>query len=630
MLSCAFLCFYCFPLLFLLAVYYLSKDKRYITVFNAIKTLPRDLHLTKGGIQVLSTIKYRQFRNHQVAHIFQQWVKKNPQKVAFRCTDKVLTFQEVENMTNQLARYFKEECNLKRGDCAAIYIPNSELHPCYWLALSKIGVISALINTNQVGKVLQHSFTTSQAKTIIYDTTFTPTLKNLSDFVQGFRLLHVGNGETLENSKYLWETVSTYSREPLTDELSKGSIDDKLFYIYTSGTTGLPKAAIITHLRALMMCTGVSGWAGITENDVVYDSLPLYHTAGCIIGCFQALLNGCTVVIRPKFSASNFWSDCIKYDCTVAQYIGEICRFLLLTPPSAKDRAHKVRIMTGNGLRPQIWENFVKRFNIKEICEFYGSTEGNTNLVNCWNKIGAVGYVPWFLSGLLSVDLIKVDEFTLEPIRDPETGLCIRCDVNEPGLCVGKIINKAESTHFAGYVDQEATKKKIIRDVFSKGDYAVNSGDLLVRDELGYYYFKDRTGDTFRWRGENVSTCEVEAVISNIVGLKDATVYGVEIPGIEGRAGMAAIMDEENKLDLTRLEQGVIKELSSFARPLFLRIINTIPMTGTYKMQKNVLQKEGYDPTKISDPLYFLQNGKHYVKLDEQLYKKIVNNELSL
>ncbi|XP_073972287.1 long-chain fatty acid transport protein 1-like isoform X2 [Rhodnius prolixus] len=618
------------PIVFLTITVYILLKKRYIALFYLLRTLPRDLHIAKAGIRLLATLKYWEIQEYTVHHIFQKWVKKFPQKVAFRCEDRVLTFQQVENITNQLSRYFKEECNLSRGDCVAILLPNSEYYPCYWMGLSKIGVISALINTNQVGKVLEHSLKVSEARTLIYDTSFTPVLKNISEFLKDFKLLSVGEGEAVEGSIDFWKSVPHYNKEPLTGEINKGKFKGKLLYIYTSGTTGLPKAAIITNLRAMMMSMGVKHWSGIKEDDVIYDSLPMYHTAGGVVGCFQTLLGGSTVVIRQKFSASNFWSDCIKYDCTVAQYIGEICRFLLLTPTSPKDRAHSVRLVVGNGLRPQIWEHFVQRFNIKDVCEFYGATEGNSNLINCWNHTGAVGYVPWFAKTIYPVDLIKVDESTLEPIRDPKTGLCIRCKVNEPGLCVGKILKARSTSTFSGYVDVEATKKKIIRDVFSKGDSVVNSGDLLVKDELGYFYFRDRTGDTFRWRGENVSTSEVEAIISNIVGLKDATVYGVEIPGVEGRAGMVAIMDEEKKLDLNRLEEGVKKELSSFARPVFVRVINSIPMTGTFKIQKNKLQNEGYDPKKISDPLYFFKDGKEYVKLDEALYKKIVNNEIKL
>merc|ERR1719495_103844 len=331
--------------------------------------------------------------------------------------------------------------------------------------------------------------------------------------------------------------------------------------------------------------------------------------AGCFAGGFK-------FVLRKKFSASHYWKDCVRYKATVGQYIGEICRYLLNTPECPEEKMHTVRLMFGNGLRPQIWPQFIKRFNIPNISEFYGSTEGNSNIINKDNVVGSVGFVPVLFPGLLPLGLIKVSKETGEPERDAD-GLCIRCKPGEPGEFVGEIVKNHPARDFHGYADKSATDKKKLSNVWRRGDTCFRSGDILVMDRLGYLYFKDRVGDTFRWRGENVSTAEVEATISNMVELRDAAVYGVQIPGTEGRAGMAAIHDPDGEVDLGALAVGVTEQLPSFARPLFIRLVAHLDMTGTFKLKKFNLQKEGFDLTEIesksSDKLFFLHpnTGKY-------------------
>lgn len=274
------------------------------------------------------------------------------------------------------------------------------------------------------------------------------------------------------------------------------------------------------------MAGAVNLMCNLSTDDITYNPLPLYHSAGGILATGQSLLFGLTVVIRKKFSASHFWTDCQKYKCTVAHYIGEMCRYLLNVHKDGAQVEHNVTKMLGNGLRAQIWQKFVDTFKVKQVIEFYGATESNSNLVNLDGKLGAVGFMPWFGRPIYPVRLVKCDLETGEPIRD-HNGLCINCKTDEPGLLLGKI--KATNDYFCGYADQEATQKKVLRNVFSKGDAYFNSGDVLVQDELGYFYFRDRTGDTFRWKGENVATNEVEAAISNIIDLTDCVVYGVEV-----------------------------------------------------------------------------------------------------
>lgn len=365
------------------------------------------------------------------------------------------------------------------------------------------------------------------------------------------------------------------------------------------------------------------------DSDILYNPIPLYHMSGGLVGTGCALTKGIPSVLRSKFSVSAYWADCIKYKCTLAQYIGEMCRYLLKAPPRPEDKAHSVRLMVGNGMRPQIWQEFVDRFKIEQITEVYGSSEGNANIVNVDNQVGAVGFVPSILpKSLHPVALIRVNPETCEPIRGKD-GFCIRTEIGEPGMLIGMIKPGNASREFNGYLDKEASQKKIVENVFSKGDKAFLSGDILVQDEFGYFYFKDRTGDTFRWKGENVATAEVEGVISNVVGYRDATVYGVQIPGVEGKAGMAAIVDPDSLLDFKALAEGLDKALPSYARPIFLRIVKELEMTSTFKLKKISLQKEGFDPNKIQDKVYF-RTDKEYVEVTPELYQKIISGSTKL
>lgn len=363
---------------------------------------------------------------------------------------------------------------------------------------------------------------------------------------------------------------------------------------------------------------------------MIYDPLPLYHSAGGVAGVGQCLLFGNTIAVRSKFSASNFWTDCIKYNCTAAQYIGEMCRYLLTQPERATDKQHNVRLIFGNGVRAQIWNEFVQRFNIDNVREFYASTEGNVSLINVDNRVGSCGFISQIAPSFYPVTLIKVDPETKEIARD-KYGVCIRAKPGEIGEVVGKIVPYNPSRAFDGYVSREASEKKIIRDVFGKGDMAFRSGDLMVMDDYGYLYFHDRIGDTFRWKGENVSTQEIENVIGKIIEHTDCVAYGVEVPRCEGRCGMIAIYDPERKIKMNLLAEMLPKKLPLYAIPYFVRFLDAVDMTSTFKFPKNRLQAEGFNPQLIKDPLYFYSmDTKSYVSLDNRLYDGIVEGKVRL
>ncbi|XP_022643458.1 long-chain fatty acid transport protein 1-like isoform X2 [Varroa jacobsoni] len=585
----------------------------------------RDL---RGLIRLLHTAVY--FRsavrnNRTVAELFEKSVKRWPNRIAFRCDDTRWTFKEVEEQSNRVANCFLQ-LGFKPGDEVCLFMDSRPEFVMMWLGLSKIGVVSALVNNNLRLQPLVHSLSSVPAKAFV----FGPNQASGMNDIAGEILAHnkelkffcYGTADVAPelhsmNLEKLLETSSS-DRPQLN---YKGSIHDKLVYIYTSGTTGLPKAAIIKQSRFISMASIASNIMPVKSNDIFYTCLPLYHTAGGIVVVSQALLFGNTVCIRPKFSASKFWDDCIKYEATVTQYIGEICRYLLAQPEKPQDKQHRIRMMFGNGLRPQIWTEFSQRFNITNLREFYGSTEGNAHVMNIDNTVGAVGFVSRIAENVHPVRLIRIDESTGLPMRNGK-GLCIPCQPGQVGELVGVIRVNDHIHSFDGYASQQATSKKMYRDVFRKDDAVFASGDLLVMDEFGYLFFKDRTGDTFRWKGENVSTSEVEGIAARILNMVDVVCYGVPLPGSEGRAGMIAVADANDAFDLNHFLSEIRLSLPAYAVPLFVRKLRQVDTTGTYKLKKVELQKEGFDINLTKDPIYFLKD-EAYIRIDQHLLQQI-------
>ncbi|RNA44931.1 long-chain fatty acid transport 4 [Brachionus plicatilis] len=545
--------------------------------------------------------------------------------------NKISYFFKLEDYSNRVAKLFSSApFGYKKGDCVAIFMENRPEFVGLWLGLSKLGVISALINTNLKGEPLRHSIASSKALAVIFNSTLEPTIGQIKNDLDKVQLIIDADKHSTIGAVNLNSLLKQTYPDNVDCEYSVAS-EDTILYIYTSGTTGLPKPAVIKQSRYYGGASTFFRAAGLGANDVVYVTLPIYHGNGTLLGIGSAITVGSTVVLRQKFSASNFWKDCIQYNCTSFIYVGEICRFLVNQAPSAIDRAHKVRKAYGNGLRANVWKEFNQRFGIKCL-EFYAASEGNCTMLNLDYKVGSCGFKPLLtrlIKNVYPIFLIKIDE-QMNPIRDQE-GFCIECEVGEKGLLVG-IIGNEPTKAFNGYANNpEASKKKIIENVFKTGQKAFNTGDAMVMDRFGYLYFCDRLGDTYRWRGENVSTVEVENQISRFLNSKEVVVYGVEIPGQEGRAGMVSIADSPNSIDLQGLSKKVKEELPSYARPLFIRFTAELDHTGTFKAKKTKLVEEAYNIKIVKDVIYYFDAKiQIYKPLNKEVYEDILSGRIRL
>jgi fatty-acyl-CoA synthase len=407
-------------------------------------------------------------------------------------------------------------------------------------------------------------------------------------------------------------------------------IEDRALLIYTSGTTGLPKAANISHRRILNWGGWFAGLMDASIDDRLYDCLPLCHSVGGVVAPCSMLTAGGSVVLAERFSASQFWDDIVRFDCTVFQYIGELCRYLLKTEMTKLETAHRLRLAVGNGLRGDIWEAFAARFAIPQILEFYAATEGNFSLFNVEGKPGAIGRIPSLLAHRFPAAIVQVDAESGTPIRG-EDGLCVACSRDEIGEAIGRIGSADQGGgRFEGYTDAAASEKKILRDVFAKGDAWFRTGDLMRRDAQGFFHFIDRVGDTFRWKGENVATGEVNAAIRESPGVRDAATYGVAVPDTDGRAGMAAIVADE-KFDLETFLRHLSSRLPLYAIPVFVRLCETLDATETFKQKKQQLIGDGFDPATVRDPLFVRdpETGR-YRPLDAHLFAEIATGSIRL
>ncbi|XP_041794961.1 very long-chain acyl-CoA synthetase-like [Chelmon rostratus] len=567
--------------------------------------------------------------NYSILDRFLDTVKAQPHKPILLYEDETFTYQDADELSNKAARVFLLS-GLKEGDTVALLLGNEPMFVWLWLGLAKIGCSAAPLNYNIRSRSLLHCFSCSGATTLVAAEELQDAVEEVlpSLLEQQITVFILADRCRTADVKSFKDKMSQASSEPISKDLrSHLTLQSPAVYIYTSGTTGLPKAAVVSHAK-LWGHSLLLSIIGVKAKDVIYISLPLYHTAG-FIGITATIERGMTAVLRNKFSASQFWDDCRKYNVTIIQYIGEIMRYLCNTPKKLSDRNHKVQIAIGNGIRPDVWRDFTSRFGNVQIREFYGATEGNFSLVNYSGKAGAVGRDTFLHRMLFPYSLIKYDVDNERPVRD-SAGLCVEADKGEPGLLVCKI---SARTPFAGYArDLQQTEKKKLRDVHKKGDVYFNTGDLLRVDKDNFIYFQDRVGDTFRWKGENVATTEVAEILTLVGCIKEANVYGVEVPGQEGRAGMAAVtLSEGQRFDSAGVFEHVEKFLPSYARPRFLRVQSSIDVTGTFKHLKVKLVEEGFDPNQIADPLFFRdEKDKNYVPLTLDIFDSVRSGKIKI
>ncbi|XP_018419047.1 PREDICTED: very long-chain acyl-CoA synthetase-like isoform X1 [Nanorana parkeri] len=563
--------------------------------------------------------------------IFLKQVATRPNQAFILYQDQSYTYKDIDLKSNQTAWALREHAKLKKGDCVAVFLGNEPAYIWIWLGLIKIGCPMACLNYNIRSKSFLHCFKCSEAKVIIA----APELRNAVEEVlpalreQGVLVYYLSRDSPTAGVYSLLDKIEAASQEPIPSSFRPGlNVKTPIVYIYTSGTTGLPKAAVINQGR-LLISSSISTMSGITSKDILYIPLPLYHSAGLLIGVRGCIQQGATCVIRNKFSASQFWDDCRKYNVTAFQYIGEILRYLCNTPKKDNDKDHCVRIAVGNGVRSDVWKEFINRFGPIKMCEFYAATEGNSFFFNYTGKIGALGKSNLFLKAMRPYNLIKYDVEKDEPVRNA-TGQCIRVAKGETGLLISEITVTTPFTGYAG--DASLTEKKRLHNVFKKGDLYFNTGDLIMEDKEGFLFFQDRVGDTFRWKGENVSTTEVADIVGMTDFIEEVNVYGIPVPYHEGRIGMAAVkLKEDQSFDGEKLYEKVVDYLPSYARPRFVRIQESIEVTGTYKQRKVELVKEGFNPLVIKDPLYFLdETNKIYRPMTQQIYNAILEKTFKL
>ena len=558
---------------------------------------------------------------------FEKAVKRNPQGIALLFEDQSYSYRALNEWANQIAHYYLS-LGAKKGDVIAVMVENRPELIATIVALAKIGVTIALVNTSQVGKVLAHSINLVNPIAVIAGEEVRAAIDEIRQDlnVAQDRFHWFADQETRKHAGTapkgyvnLAQQIDQFPKfNPSTTRTVTGK--DGLFYIYTSGTTGLPKAVIFTHSRWTLAYGTYGHILNLGKDDVMYVTLPLYHATGVVVCWCGVIAGSATLAVRRKYSTSAFWKDVQKFNASAIGYVGELCRYLIDAPTTELDRAHRVTKMIGNGMRPNIWGKFKERFGVQEVLELYASSEGNVGFSNIFNFDNTVGFSP------TPYAIVEFDKEKNELVRDKK-GHCKKVKTGEVGLLIGKITSRSP---FDGYTDPEKNKSVILKDVFTKGDSYFNTGDL-VRD-IGFRHaqFVDRLGDTFRWKGENVSTTEVENMVCEYHKIAEAVVYGVEIPNTNGRAGMAAITlvdgEELNEADLSAMVNVFKKCLPSYAIPVFLRVQAKVETTGTFKYQKNKLKEDAFNPAKTSERLLVLLPGATaYCDVNAEIFNNIQN-----
>ena len=590
---------------------------------GALQAIP-DLVTLNKGLFGLATLKPDS--KLSIGRILERWARQTPQRVAVRWQDQQWTYAEFNSWANRLSASFAAQ-GVGSGDTVAILAENSPMQLACVAAAVKLGAIAGMLNFNQRGETLNHSIGQVKPKVLVLSaecraalesTECLPGNNDITFFWTG------GDARTPAPEGYI-DLDRDSGRQRSINPASTRQVVAKqpCYYIFTSGTTGMPKASVMTHYRWLASMAGVgNATMRLKSDDIFYCCLPLYHNNALTVAWGCVLSAGATLAIDRKFSASQFWDRIRHYDATAFTYIGELLRYLLNRDATARDQDHRIRLITGNGLRPEIWQQFQKRFAIERIYEFYGASESNIGFINAFGVSETAGFSP------LPFAIVEFDADSDEPVKDVK-GHLVKVKKGGIGLLISEV---SERRPFDGYTDPAAGEKKLIRGVFKKGDCYFNTGDLVRDQGLRHIQFVDRVGDTFRWKGENVASTEVEGAVARFDSIEHGAVYGVNVPGCDGRAGMAAItLKAGHSLDGAALATHLAATLPAYAVPLFIRVQAAQETTGTFKYRKVELKQEGFDPDRISEPLFVLADrARGYEPLTAAVHQQIQNKSIKL
>jgi len=550
-------------------------------------------------------------------------------RIALLGETETMTFDQLADRSNRYARWALAN-GLDVGDVVGLMMDNRPEHVAIWLGLTRVGVIVALVNTKLVGPVLARCLTLSGARYVIAAADLAVVCDEAVRLCAAPPRLMVC-GETPIGGRMDLEIAATSGVQLAIEEQRAVTQRHHALYIFTSGTTGMPKAAIVSHRRVMHWASWFNALADAKSADRMYHCLPMYHALGAVVAVWTTLLGGGSVAIRERFSTRHFWSELASLDCTMVQYIGEMCRYLVNAAPDPAERRHRLRLALGNGMRADVWQRFTTRFAIPRVLEFYAATESNFSLYNLEGEPGAIGRMPPFLAAGKDMALVRFDLEAGRPARFDD-GFCRIAGIDEPGEAIARIktTEARDNAVFEGYLDAAATDAKVLRNVFTIGDAWMRSGDLMRQDARGFYYFVDRIGDTFRWKGENVATSEVAEVVLSADGILDALVCGIAVPGHDGRAGMATLVVADG-FDLDRFKQHIDARLPAYARPLFVEIKASIDLTDTFKYSRRNPDLGQLDPDAIGAPLFVIDRAENrYIAVDAQIHRSLLAGRRTL
>ena len=564
--------------------------------------------------------------NSSLAHTFKKTVEKFGNRDFIYFENQTLTYSEVDQAANIFSKKLIDD-GVVHGDKVILFMENRPEYIISILALNKIGAIGVLINTSLTGKPLIHCINSSDSKKCIVGAELALSLEDVLSEINiknKTDIYWISDGDTFKCPDWSLNIKDFINdSENIDIEISsKVTAKDTAFYIFTSGTTGVPKAALFPNSKIIAASVNiVKGGYRLNETDCMYNCLPLYHSTGLMLGLCACIEAGSATFIRRKFSASAFWKEANKYNTTAFVYVGELCRYLSFQEPIEEEKNNPISKMVGNGLRPDLWDCFRNRFGVERIIEIYGASEGNALFMNLLNKDQTIGMTN------AKVGIFKYDVAEDRLVKNTE-GRYVEEAEHQPGLLLVEI---GPNAVYNGYTDKKASEAKVIQNVLTEGDRWFNTGDLVKTMDVGFslgrthYQFVDRVGDTFRWKSENVSTNEVAEILNSYHEVNMANVYGVKVANSEGRAGMVAFNCNIEKFDWLSFSDFVSKKLPSYAQPVFVRIIDELETTGTFKLKKNDLREEAFHLDKVNGDLVFVKKpGKNsYERLDNDFYQSI-------